>query len=196
MEAPGAPSRKELWLRGRGAHYIRMLVIRFFRQGKKNQPSFKIVVTDKRKSSTGGRFVEDVGFYNPITKEKNLKAERIKYWISVGAKPLETVHNLLVSGKIIEGKKIKIYRRLKKLEEAASVGAVASQGEKSKEGQPAVVVAAPVQEKPAEVKPAETPVATEKPANVSTEASAKVEAPKAENQKKETPVIKKSEEKK
>jgi len=145
-----------------------MLVIRFFRQGKKNQPSFKIVVTDKRKSSTGGRFVEDVGFYNPITKEKNLKAERIKYWISVGAKPLETVHNLLVSGKIIEGKKIKIYRRLKKLEE----------------------------EKPAEVKPAETPVATEKPANVSTEASAKVEAPKAENQKKETPVIKKSEEKK
>ncbi|PIV42539.1 MAG: 30S ribosomal protein S16, partial [Candidatus Nealsonbacteria bacterium CG02_land_8_20_14_3_00_40_11] len=86
-----------------------MLVIRFFRQGKKNQPSFKIVVTDKRKSSTGGRFVEDVGFYNPITKEKNLKAERIKYWISVGAKPLETVHNLLVSGKIIEGKKIKIY---------------------------------------------------------------------------------------
>ena len=94
-----------------------MLVIRFFRQGKKNQPSFKIVVTDKRKSSTGGRFVEEVGFYNPITKEKNLKAERIKYWISVGAKPLETVHNLLVSEKIIEGKKIKIYRRLKQLKE-------------------------------------------------------------------------------
>jgi len=162
-----------------------MLVIRFFRQGKKNQPSFKIVVTDKRKSSTGGRFVEDVGFYNPITKEKNLKAERIKYWISVGAKPLETVHNLLVSGKIIEGKKIKIYRRLKKLEEDKS----SSHPSPSKEG-------SEKEEKPAEVKPAETPVDTEKPANVSTEASAKVEAPKAENQKKETPVIKKSEEKK
>lgn len=128
-----------------------MLVIRFFRQGKKNQPSFKIVVTDKRKSSTGGRFVEDVGFYNPITKEKNLKAERIKYWISVGAKPLETVHNLLVSGKIIEGKKIKIYRRLKKKGEVSKAPA-ASQGEKPKEGQPVVVAAAPVQEKPAEKK--------------------------------------------
>ena len=140
-----------------------MLVIRFFRQGKKNQPSFKIVVTDKRKSSTGGRFIEEVGFYNPITKEKNLKAERIKYWISVGAKPLETVHNLLVSGKIIEGKKIKIYRRLKK-KEAVSAGAAASQGEKPKEAQPAAAAAAPVQEKPAEAKPAaEAPKAEEKP---------------------------------
>ncbi len=119
-----------------------MLVIRFFRQGKKNQPSFKIVVTDKRKSSTGGRFVEDVGFYNPITKEKNLKAERIKYWISVGAKPLETVHNLLVSGKIIEGKKIKIYRRLKKKGEV-------SKAPEAPKATPAAAVTVPV----AEVKP-------------------------------------------
>jgi small subunit ribosomal protein S16 len=90
-----------------------MLVIRFFRIGKKNQPSFKIVVTDKRNPPRGGRFVEEVGFLNPITKEKVLKKERIKYWLSVGAQPSESVYNLLVSEKIIEGKKIPVHKKKK-----------------------------------------------------------------------------------
>ena len=79
-----------------------MLVIRFLRVGKKNQPSFKIVVTDKRKPPRGGRFVEELGFWNPLTKEKVLKPERIRYWLSKGAKPSDTVYNLLISEKIIE----------------------------------------------------------------------------------------------
>ena len=87
-----------------------MLVIRFLRVGKKNQPVFKIVVTDKRNPPRGGRFAEQVGFYNPLTKEKNLKGERIKYWLSVGAQPSDTVHNLLVSEKIIIGKKIPVHK--------------------------------------------------------------------------------------
>jgi small subunit ribosomal protein S16 len=91
-----------------------MLVIRFFRTGKKNQPTFKIVVTDKRKPPKAGRFVEEVGFYNSLTKEKVLSADRIKYWLSVGAKPSDTVHNFLVSEKIIEGKKIPSHKKSKK----------------------------------------------------------------------------------
>jgi len=91
-----------------------MLVIRFFRVGKKNQPAFKIVVTDKRRPTRAGRFVEEVGFYNPLTKEKVLKQERIKYWLSVGAKPSATFHNLLVSEKIIEDKKIPKHKIIKK----------------------------------------------------------------------------------
>jgi len=83
-----------------------MLTIRFFRVGKKNQPSFKIVVTDKRNAPRAGRFVEEVGFWNPITKEKILKPERIKYWLSVGAKPSASIFNLLIKEKITEGKKI------------------------------------------------------------------------------------------
>lgn len=94
-----------------------MLVIRFFRTGKKHQPSFKIIVTDKRRPPKGGRFVEELGFYNPLTKEKVLKAERIKYWLSVGAKLSDTVHNLLVSEKIIEGKKIPSHKPPKEKEE-------------------------------------------------------------------------------
>jgi small subunit ribosomal protein S16 len=97
-----------------------MLVIRLLRTGKKNQPFFKIVVAEKEKSSTSGRFIEEVGFYNPLTKEKNLKAERIKYWISVGAQPSETIHNMLISQKIIEGKKIALHKKSKKKEEVSA----------------------------------------------------------------------------
>jgi len=126
-----------------------MLVIRLLRAGKRNQPSFKIVVVEKTESSTSGRFIEEVGFYNPQTKEKVLRGERIKYWLSVGAKPLETVYNLLVSEKIIEGKKIKIYQKLKKEKETMPATAA-----------PAAQAAPPVEtvkeEKPVEI-PKEPP---------------------------------------
>ena len=94
-----------------------MLVIRLFRIGKKNQASYKIVVTDKQNAAAKGRFVEEVGFYNPITKERKLKADRIQYWMSVGAKPSDTVHNMLVSEKIIDGPKIPKHKKAKKKEE-------------------------------------------------------------------------------
>ena len=99
-----------------------MLVIRLFRVGKKNQPSFKIVVTDKRRPPRAGRFVEEVGFYNPLTKERVLKEERIKYWLSVGAKPSDIVYNLLVKEKIIKGKKIPV-SKVKKAEEISKAKA-------------------------------------------------------------------------
>lgn len=57
--------------------------------------------------------MEEVGFWNPLKKEKVLKQERIKYWISVGAQPSNTIHNLLVSEKIIEGKKIDVHKKPK-----------------------------------------------------------------------------------
>lgn len=91
-----------------------MLVIRFLRVGRKKQPSYKIVVTDKNNPPRAGRFVEQVGFYNPLTKEKILKAERVKHWLSVGAKPSDTVYNFLVSEKIIESKKIPQHKKSKK----------------------------------------------------------------------------------
>jgi small subunit ribosomal protein S16 len=95
-----------------------MLVIRFLRIGRRNQPSFKIVVTDKINPPRGGRFVEEVGFWNPLTKEKVLKPERIKYWLSVGAQPSESVYNLLVEEKIVEGEKIKKHKKKKEKEES------------------------------------------------------------------------------
>jgi small subunit ribosomal protein S16 len=94
-----------------------MLVVRFFRVGKKNQPSFKIIVTDKKNPPRGGKFIEEVGFWNPLTKEKVLRKERIQYWLSVGAKPSASVYNLLVSEKVIEGEKIPVHKKIKAKEE-------------------------------------------------------------------------------
>lgn len=126
-----------------------MLTIRLFRAGKKNQPSFKLVVTDKRKPPRAGRFVEEVGFYNPKTKEKVLKAERIKYWLSVGAKPSPTIHNLLVSEKVIEAKKTPIYmKKTKKEEKLVAEAPGETKAEEVKEEKP-------TEEKPEEETPKE-----------------------------------------
>src|SRR4030042_5631553 len=136
-----------------------MMVIRLFRIGKKNQPSFKLVITDKRSSSTGGRFVEEVGFYNPLTKEKVLKQDRIKYWLSVGAQPSPTILNLLISEKILEGKKKIDVHKKAKVKEAKPGETVLPAEASAKAGAPAALAAAapvaaptaaPVKEKPAE----------------------------------------------
>ena len=102
-----------------------MLVIRFLRVGKRNQPFYKIVVTDKKNPPRGGRFNEQVGFWNPFTKEKKLDADKIKKWIKNGAQPSATVFNLLLKEKIIEGKKISVHKKSKKLVEAQPVVATA-----------------------------------------------------------------------
>jgi len=94
-----------------------MLTIRLLRKGKKNQPSFRIVVVDKKKSVKSGLYTEDIGFLNPLTKERKINIERAKYWLSVGAKPSSTVYNLFVNEKIIEGKKIPVHKKSKKQEE-------------------------------------------------------------------------------
>ena len=84
-----------------------MLAIRFKRVGRKHQPSFRVVIAEKR-SKRDGLSVDDIGFYNPITKEFGVKKERLEHWLKVGAKPTPTVHNLLVNHKLISGPKIKI----------------------------------------------------------------------------------------
>jgi small subunit ribosomal protein S16 len=84
-----------------------MLAIKFKRVGRKHQPSFRIVIAEKR-SKRDGLSIDDIGFYNPTTKEFGVKKERLEHWLKVGAKPTPTVHNLLVNHKLISGPKIKI----------------------------------------------------------------------------------------
>lgn len=83
------------------------------RTGKKNQPFFRFVVTEKKNPSTAGRTTEILGFYNPLTKERKIDRERAKYWLSVGAKPSDTVFNVLVSEKVIDAKKIPQHKKSK-----------------------------------------------------------------------------------
>lgn len=82
-----------------------MLKIRLQRIGRKNDPSFRVVLTDSKNSTKSGRFLEILGTYNPKAGEKILQGDRIKHWVSVGAQLSDTMHNFLVHDKIIEGKK-------------------------------------------------------------------------------------------
>jgi small subunit ribosomal protein S16 len=86
-----------------------MLRIRLSRVGKKNSPVYKVVVAEKTRP-VKGKFIESLGMYNPVNKDNTLNSDRIKYWISVGAQPSQTVHNLLVKNNIVEGSKISITR--------------------------------------------------------------------------------------
>ncbi|MBK6359005.1 MAG: 30S ribosomal protein S16 [Comamonadaceae bacterium] len=75
-----------------------MVVIRLSRGGSKGRPFFNIVVTDKRERRDG-RFIERIGFYNPIAKggEESLRItqDRLTYWKSVGAQASPTVERLI-----------------------------------------------------------------------------------------------------
>jgi small subunit ribosomal protein S16 len=82
-----------------------MLTIRLFRVGRKRQPAYKIVVTEKKNAPARGRFVEEVGFYDPITKQKNINSERVKYWLGNGVQVSDTVFNMFVDEKIVDGPK-------------------------------------------------------------------------------------------
>ena len=75
------------------------------RVGRRNDPAFRVVLTEKRSKPKSGE-QEILGSYHPKTKETVLKNERILYWISKGAQVSATVHNLLISKKVLEGNKI------------------------------------------------------------------------------------------
>jgi len=75
-----------------------MVTIRLARHGSKKNPFYHITVAD-RANSRDGRFVERVGFYNPVAKGRaeglRIDLERIDHWLSVGAQPSDVVKNLI-----------------------------------------------------------------------------------------------------
>ncbi|MFA5109189.1 MAG: 30S ribosomal protein S16 [Patescibacteria group bacterium] len=81
-----------------------MLAIKLSKVGKTNKKMFRLVVLEKGRDPYGD-VLENLGSYNPHSKELVAKADRIKYWLSKGAQMTVTVNNLLVEKKVIEGKK-------------------------------------------------------------------------------------------
>ncbi len=75
-----------------------MVTIRLSRGGAKKRPFYQVVVTDSR-SSRDGRFIERVGFFNPIAAGQEvplqLDMERVEYWLKNGAQPSERVQSLI-----------------------------------------------------------------------------------------------------
>jgi small subunit ribosomal protein S16 len=80
-----------------------MVTIRLRRTGKTKQPSYRLVIADKR-SPRDGKFIEVVGHYLPIRQPKVLEvnAERVRYWLGVGAQPTDTVVRLLKQVKVLD----------------------------------------------------------------------------------------------
>ncbi|MBQ2725331.1 MAG: 30S ribosomal protein S16 [Clostridia bacterium] len=80
-----------------------MVKIRLRRMGAKKAPFYRIIVADSR-SPRDGRFIEEVGYYNPMSTPVELKVdtEKVEKWLQSGAQPTETVKSLLVKSGIIK----------------------------------------------------------------------------------------------
>lgn len=83
-----------------------MIMIRLSRFGRKNLPSFRIVVQEKRRAPSS-KVLETIGHYNPLTHPATfvVKADRVQHWMKNGAQLSNSLHNLLVEHKVIEGAK-------------------------------------------------------------------------------------------
>lgn len=132
--------------------------IRLQRRGRKNDPSFRVVVVDSKKKPKTGNYLEMVGSYDPRVDRIEIKGDRVLHWLKNGAQASDTVHNLLVSQKIIDAKKINVLPK-----KTVAAKEVAAEPE-------APAAATPAEEAPAEVESAEpaqtedNPVAEETPA--------------------------------
>ncbi len=140
-----------------------MLVIRLSRTGRKKRPMYRIVLQE-RSWSPKSKAIEILGNVNPHTDPAtiNLKEDRIRHWISEGAQPSNTVHNMLVTKGIIEGKKKRSVTGKKKggeEEESADAG-----GEKPAEEKKEEAPAEEKKEEPAEEKKEEPAKEAKKPA--------------------------------
>ncbi|MGL5256777.1 MAG: 30S ribosomal protein S16 [Proteocatella sp.] len=80
-----------------------MVKIRLKRMGANKKPFYRIVVADSR-SPRDGRFIEEIGYYNPVANPKVVKIneEKAVKWLGTGAQPTETVKNLFKSNGVLE----------------------------------------------------------------------------------------------
>ena len=80
-----------------------MVKIRLKRMGMKKKHFYRIVIADER-SPRDGRFIDEIGYYNPMEKPAEIKVdgEKAKHWLSVGAQPTETVRVLLKKTGVID----------------------------------------------------------------------------------------------
>ena len=83
-----------------------MLTIRLTRVGKKSQPLYRLIISEKARDPWG-KSLEILGSYNPRTKDLQSKADRINFWLTKGAQMSATVNNLLLEKGVVKGEKVK-----------------------------------------------------------------------------------------
>ena len=77
-----------------------MLKLRLKRLGKKRSPFYRLVIMENT-ARRNGRPIDEVGYYNPMTKQSKFDTEKIKKWLGYGVKPTETVFYLLKKADIV-----------------------------------------------------------------------------------------------
>ncbi len=133
-----------------------MLKMRLQRIGRKNDPSYRVVVTDSRNGPRTGNHVDLLGSYNPKMGKFQIDGEKAKHWISKGVQVSDTIHNFLVTQKIIEGKKKNVLPKKSpiideaKIKAEAEAKAAAEAAEKAaKEAAEAAKAEVPAEDAPA-----------------------------------------------
>lgn len=79
--------------------------MRLQRIGRKNEPAFRLVLTESKNSTKSGKFLEILGNFDIKSEHVAFKKDRIKHWLGHGVQVTDTVHNMFVKQGIIEGKK-------------------------------------------------------------------------------------------
>jgi small subunit ribosomal protein S16 len=149
-----------------------MLKVRLQRVGRKNDPSFRVVVTESQNGPQSGKFLEILGSYDARQGKPQLKGERIKYWLDRGAQASGTVNNMLVKFGIINGQTVNVLPKKKPVEKPAEVVAPAKSEAPIAEAAPVAEPEVPAE--PASAEPTKE-VETLAPAEPETEAEPKEE---------------------
>jgi small subunit ribosomal protein S16 len=134
-----------------------MLKMRLQRIGRKNDPSFRVVVTDSRRGPKSGKHVDLIGSYDPKVNRVQIDGDAAKSWIAKGVQVSDTLHNLLVSQKIIEGKKVNVLPRKAPIIDEEKLKAEAE----AKAAEEAAAAETPAEAAPAAEASAETPAAAD-----------------------------------
>ena len=142
-----------------------MVRVRLKRTGARNAACFRVVVMDQR-SSRDGKAIEELGFYDPISKQESVNVERADYWKSVGAQFTETVTDIVErvrAGKSLKDRERKpaMSKKAKAAAEAAAKAKAEAEAKAAEEAKAAAEAAAKAAEeaKTAEAPAAETPQA-------------------------------------
>lgn len=161
-----------------------MLKIRLQRVGKKKKPAYRFVVSESSKDLYG-KHLEILGHYDPFTKVIEVKKDRIQYWISVGAQPSPTAHNLLVDQNVINKPKVVASKGKKKKKdgEDSSDGASAKSKEKVETKPTTEVKAEEKVDKKSKDKPVEETKSEEKAPKEAKKEDESIEANKEEAKK-------------
>lgn len=131
-------------------------MMRLQRVGRKNDPSYRIVVTDKRTGPKSDKHVDRIGSYNPKMNSVQLDAVKAKEWLAKGVQPSDTVYNILIGQKVVEGRKINVLPKKSPIVDEEALKRAAEEA--------AAKAKAEAEKAAAATQVAETPAAEEQPA--------------------------------